>query len=201
MAVIGIDSHKDTLAGCLIDDAGTPIEHRELPNTAAGHAELVAWASAAGAERVGIEGSGCCLIGCSPRSVGTWTARWTSIRWRSTSRRCPRARCGSQRAAIPVCALTAAPKSPSILAGACWSTWPSSIRFDSPARDRRGSAAPAGLGQPAGRAGHRADTAHGGGRQRQAPGRSARAQRGHLPAQAVADRAVALQRAAQPSTS
>ena len=58
MAVIGIDSHKDTLAGCLIDEAGTPIEHRELPNTAAGHAELVAWAGAAGAERVGIEGSG-----------------------------------------------------------------------------------------------------------------------------------------------
>ena len=56
MAVIGIDSHKDTLAGCLIDEAGTPIEHRELPNTAAGHAELVAWASAAGVQRVGIEG-------------------------------------------------------------------------------------------------------------------------------------------------
>lgn len=58
MAVIGIDSHKDTLAGCLIDEAGIPIEHRELPNTAAGHAELVAWANAAGAERVGVEGSG-----------------------------------------------------------------------------------------------------------------------------------------------
>ena len=58
MAVIGIDSHKDTLAGCLIDEAGTPIEHRELSNTAAGHAELVAWASVAGVQRVGVEGSG-----------------------------------------------------------------------------------------------------------------------------------------------
>ena len=44
MAVIGIDSHKDTLAGCLIDAAGEAVEHRSIPNTAAGHAELVVWA-------------------------------------------------------------------------------------------------------------------------------------------------------------
>ena len=41
---IGIDSHKDTLAGCLIDAAGEAVEHRSIPNTAAGHAELVVWA-------------------------------------------------------------------------------------------------------------------------------------------------------------
>ena len=58
MAVIGIDSHKDTLAGCLIDTAGEAVEHRSIPNTSAGHAELVAWARTAGVERVGIEGSG-----------------------------------------------------------------------------------------------------------------------------------------------
>ena len=58
MAVIGIDSHKDTLAGCLIDTAARAVQHRELPNTAQGHAELVAWARAAGVDRVGIEGSG-----------------------------------------------------------------------------------------------------------------------------------------------
>ena len=58
MAVIGIDSHKDTLAGCLIDAGGAPMEHRTISNTAAGHAELVAWAQSAGVERVGIEGSG-----------------------------------------------------------------------------------------------------------------------------------------------
>ena len=58
MAVIGIDSHKDTLAGCLVDDAGRPVEHRSIPNCADGHAELVAWAHPVGVERVGIEGSG-----------------------------------------------------------------------------------------------------------------------------------------------
>ena len=58
MAVIGIDSHKDTLAGCLIDEAGAPMEHRSVVNCAAGHAELVAWAQACGVDRVGIEESG-----------------------------------------------------------------------------------------------------------------------------------------------
>ena len=42
MAVIGIDSHKDTLAGCAVDDAGRPVEHRSSANTPAGHVERVA---------------------------------------------------------------------------------------------------------------------------------------------------------------
>ena len=58
MAVIGIDSHKDNLAGCLIDASGVAVEHRSLLNTPGGHAELVAWAQDACVERVGIEGSG-----------------------------------------------------------------------------------------------------------------------------------------------
>lgn len=58
MAVIGIDSHKDTLACCAVDAAGGEIETRSIANTPCGHAELVAWARAAGAVRVGIEGSG-----------------------------------------------------------------------------------------------------------------------------------------------
>ena len=58
MAVIGIDSHKDVLAGCLIDAGGAQVEHRSIPNCASGHAELVAWAQAAEVELVGIEGSG-----------------------------------------------------------------------------------------------------------------------------------------------
>ena len=58
MAVIGIDSHKDTLAGCLIDADERVVEHRDVPNSAHGHAELVTWAQTAGVERVGIEGSG-----------------------------------------------------------------------------------------------------------------------------------------------
>ena len=55
---IGIDSHKDTLVGCLIDADERVVEHRDVPNSAHGHAELVAWAQTAGVERVGIEGSG-----------------------------------------------------------------------------------------------------------------------------------------------
>lgn len=58
MAVIGIDSHKDTLAGCLVTSSGEAIEHRSIANDGAGHAELVAWASAADVQRVGIEASG-----------------------------------------------------------------------------------------------------------------------------------------------
>ena len=58
MAVIGIDSHEDVLAGCLIDEAGHVVEYRSIANTDAGHAELVGWARAAGAGRVAIEGSG-----------------------------------------------------------------------------------------------------------------------------------------------
>ena len=58
MAVIGVDSHKDTLAACLADEAGRGVEHRSFDNTPRGYGELVAWAQGAGAARVGIEGSG-----------------------------------------------------------------------------------------------------------------------------------------------
>ena len=58
MAVIGIDSHKDVLAGCLVDTAGQAVEHRSIANTADGHAELVAWVHGAEVRRVGIEGAG-----------------------------------------------------------------------------------------------------------------------------------------------
>ena len=46
------------LAGCLVDASGVSIDQRSIANTAAGHAELVAWARAAGVQRVGIEGTG-----------------------------------------------------------------------------------------------------------------------------------------------
>lgn len=58
MAVIGIDSHKDILAGCLVDAAGQAVERRDITNTDAGHAELLRWVHAVGARRVGIEGAG-----------------------------------------------------------------------------------------------------------------------------------------------
>lgn len=58
MLVIGIDSHKDTLAGCLVDDQGRAIAHRTIANTPAGHQELIEWATMTSAGRVGVAGSG-----------------------------------------------------------------------------------------------------------------------------------------------
>ena len=58
MMVVGIDSHKDTLAACAIDGAGRPQDYRSFGNTAAGHAEAVGWVGEFGAGRVAVEGSG-----------------------------------------------------------------------------------------------------------------------------------------------
>ena len=58
MFVIGIDSHKDTLAACLVDHLGTPVEYRNISNTPAGHRQLVDWAQTQNAARMAIEGSG-----------------------------------------------------------------------------------------------------------------------------------------------
>ena len=58
MMVIGIDSHKDHLAACLIEETGRAVEHRLIGNTSRGHAELAAWAQHRGVGRVAVEGSG-----------------------------------------------------------------------------------------------------------------------------------------------
>lgn len=58
MIVIGIDSHKDTLAGCLITETGRLVEYRVFVNAPQGHAEVVSWAQSSGAGRVAIEGAG-----------------------------------------------------------------------------------------------------------------------------------------------
>ena len=58
MFVIGIDSHKDTLAACVVDHLGAPLEYRSIANTAKGHRELVDWAQALHPVRVAVEGSG-----------------------------------------------------------------------------------------------------------------------------------------------
>ncbi|MCE2527671.1 MAG: IS110 family transposase [Actinomycetia bacterium] len=58
MMVIGIDSHKDHLAACLIEETGRAVEHRLIGNTSRGHAELAAWAQHLGVGRVAVEGSG-----------------------------------------------------------------------------------------------------------------------------------------------
>ena len=58
MVVVGIDSHKDTLAACAIDTLGQVLEHRSFANTAVGHVRALGWVRSVGAGRVAIEGSG-----------------------------------------------------------------------------------------------------------------------------------------------
>ena len=62
MMFIGIDSHKDHLAACLIEETGRAVEHRLIGNTSRGHAELAAWAQHLGVGQVAVEGSGLSLI-------------------------------------------------------------------------------------------------------------------------------------------
>lgn len=58
MAAIGIDTHKASLACCLVDELGLPLDERTIDNDPAGHAVLVAWVgSLTPAPRVGLEGS------------------------------------------------------------------------------------------------------------------------------------------------
>ncbi|WP_428116407.1 IS110 family transposase [Candidatus Poriferisodalis sp.] len=58
MTVVGIDTHKDTLAACAADNTGRPLEHRSFANTPKGHAELAGWVQHHSATLVAIEGSG-----------------------------------------------------------------------------------------------------------------------------------------------
>jgi transposase len=53
----GVDSHKDTLAACLVDQTGRGLHTAEVPNTPAGHQRLAGWLDQHGpVARVGIEG-------------------------------------------------------------------------------------------------------------------------------------------------
>jgi transposase len=53
----GIDSHKDTLAACLVDQTGRRLAAASFPNTPAGHRQLASWLDRHGpVDRVGIEG-------------------------------------------------------------------------------------------------------------------------------------------------
>ena len=53
----GVDSHKDTLAVAVIDAGGRVVSVRQLPNDAAGFAQMAAMAVQHGVARIGIEGS------------------------------------------------------------------------------------------------------------------------------------------------
>ncbi len=58
MAVIGIDTHKATLAACAIDELGRPIGEATFANDPPGHDAFIAWARSIAPEvTIGIEGS------------------------------------------------------------------------------------------------------------------------------------------------
>jgi len=58
MHVVGIDTHKATLAACAIDERGLVLGERTFPNEPAGFTALAAWLGELGAiERIGLEGS------------------------------------------------------------------------------------------------------------------------------------------------
>lgn len=58
MHVVGIDTHKATLAACAIDEVGQVLGERTFPNERAGFAALLAWLRELGdLGRIGLEGS------------------------------------------------------------------------------------------------------------------------------------------------
>lgn len=57
MAVIGIDTHKRTLAACAVDDLGAVLAERTFGCDPDGLAELVRWARSLTPGRIGVEGS------------------------------------------------------------------------------------------------------------------------------------------------
>ena len=56
--IAGIDTHKDTLAVAVVDDAGRLIAGGDIPNTEEGFVQLVDMFDTHHVLRVGIEGSG-----------------------------------------------------------------------------------------------------------------------------------------------
>lgn len=58
MNAIGIDTHKATLAACLVNGLGQPLAERSFANDPAGHRALATWADATAMDcRIGLEGS------------------------------------------------------------------------------------------------------------------------------------------------
>lgn len=58
MRTVGIDTHKDTLAVCAVDELGSVVDERTFPNDRAGHAALADWVNGVTSNGViGIEGS------------------------------------------------------------------------------------------------------------------------------------------------
>lgn len=57
MYAIGIDTHKETLAACVVDELGTALDERTFSNNPAGHRALLDWASGSPGATIGVEGS------------------------------------------------------------------------------------------------------------------------------------------------
>lgn len=57
MRVVGIDTHKATLAACAIDEIGQVVGEQTFPNDPAGFTALLDWVASVAAERIGLEGS------------------------------------------------------------------------------------------------------------------------------------------------
>jgi transposase len=57
MDAIGIDTHKATLAACLVDGLGGLLAERTFANDPAGYRALLGWAATSPGARIGVEGS------------------------------------------------------------------------------------------------------------------------------------------------
>ena len=51
MITLGVDAHKQSHVASVLDDAGRPLHHREIPNRPARWVELRAWADSLGSPR------------------------------------------------------------------------------------------------------------------------------------------------------
>jgi transposase len=58
LVFLGVDSHKDSLAACLVDQPGAQLAAATFPNTPDGHGDLLAWVGRSGQlTRAGVEGA------------------------------------------------------------------------------------------------------------------------------------------------
>jgi len=99
MSAIGIDTHKDTLAACVVDTLGMPRAECTFDNDPPGHRALLAWAQAADPDAViGVEGSASfgapaarflIAAGCSVREVPPQLSRRERIRTRRAGKSDP----------------------------------------------------------------------------------------------------------------
>jgi transposase len=80
----GIDTHKDSLAVAVIDDAGRPVAAGEVPNIEQGFVQLGGLFETHQVVRVGIEGSGHFGRAVAVHLLLCWQPDW-SVAWS----RCP----------------------------------------------------------------------------------------------------------------